>query len=51
MEEKANFDRFKQISDEIDDKSRLALAYDYSQLKAQVEDRAGTREAKSAAVE
>ena len=51
MEEKANFDRFKQISDEIDDKSRLALAYDYSQLKAQVEDRAGTREAKSTAVE
>ena len=44
MEDKENFDRFKDITEAIKEKNRLYLAYDYTQLKAQVEDTAGTRE-------
>ena len=51
MEDKANFDKFKDITEAIKEKNRLYLAYDYSQLKAQVEDQGGTRQAKERKIE
>lgn len=42
MEEKENFDRFKDITEAIQEKQRLYLAYDYNQLKDRVEDTAGS---------
>ena len=44
MEDKANFDRYKELSEQIQEKQRLYLAYDYSQLKAQVNDKDGTQQ-------
>lgn len=43
MEEKQNCDRHKEICEQIDEKKRLQLAYDYSQLKDRVSDKAGSR--------
>ena len=44
MEDKANFDRYKDITEAIKEKNRLYLAYDYNQLKALVDDTAGTKQ-------
>ena len=43
MEDKQNFDRYKEVSEAIKEKNRIYLAYDYNQLKAQVEDKDGNR--------
>jgi len=43
MEEKAMFDQFKDLSERIEEKTRLYLAYDYNQLKDRVQDTQGSR--------
>ena len=43
MEDKANFDLYKEMCESIKEKQRLYLAYDYTQLKLQVNDTVGTR--------
>ena len=48
MEDKQNFDLYKHVCEQIKEKQRLYLAYEYTQLKAQVEDTSGTRQEKEA---
>lgn len=44
MDEKANFDLFKEVIEIIVEKERLKLAYDYCHLKDCVEDKQGSRQ-------
>lgn len=51
MEEKQNYDRYKDMTEGIQEKKRLYLAFDYSQLKDRVEDTHGSRKELEAKVE
>ena len=43
MEEKQNFDRFNEVVEQIEEKRRLQLAYDYCTLKDRIDDKGGSR--------
>ena len=43
LEDKSNFDNFKKLSEEIEQKKRLYLAHKFCQLKVQVEETGASR--------